>query len=53
MKRTTTVQWWPYDAPIPPGWRLANHAASHHSAHARLIEKCDETSDNDGREPRK
>ena len=35
----TTVRWWPLNKPIPRGWRIADQALSHHSAHAVLIEK--------------
>lgn len=66
MKRDTIVRWWPHDAPIPSGWRYASHEASHHTRYGIIIEKmtwlerirawfekCDETSDNVDREPRK
>lgn len=33
-----TFRWLPHGHPLPPGWRLAAQAPSHHSAHAVLIE---------------
>lgn len=33
-----TFRWLPHGHPIPPGWRLAAQALSHHTAHAVLVE---------------
>ncbi|MGF7178378.1 hypothetical protein [Azospirillum doebereinerae] len=33
-----TLQWLPHGKDMPVGWRAAQQAASHHNAHAILIE---------------